>query len=176
MAEVEKQIRRKETKPKDSRGSTLPETRELMKLFATATQLTTTSKQIEDTQTQQGSLKKGTIEVQQQPAEILEPEEQESDHAPTIPTQTPQEPSEIPIAPSTTSQVVNPPPTAPAPLPAPVLIPSAPIGCTRCPHCRKTFTQPLRMLVFHDDRLRIINLCPFCNEIIPSNPRREEVE
>ena len=175
VTDAVKELRKIEARPKESGRPTLPETRELIKLFATATPSTKQEK-IEDIQTQPGNFKKQTMEVQQQPAEIVEPEEQEYDRAPAMPTETTQKPSETPIAPSTTSPIVNPPTTSPSPLPAPVLIPSAPIGCTRCSHCRRAFTQPLRMLVFHDDRLRIINLCPFCNEIIPPDPRREEME
>ena len=47
-------------------------------------------------------------------------------------------------------------------------------GLFKCAHCRKTFTQPLRMLDFQGDRPRIVNICPFCNEIIASVPREEE--
>ena len=172
VTDVAEELRRTEVKPKDSRGPALPETRELMKLFATATP-PTPSKQIEDTPTQQ-DLKDVTIELQQHSAEIVESEELESDHghAPAIPTQTTQRPSKKPIVPSTTSQSVNPTTTAPAP----VLIPSAPTGRVRCPHCRKTFTQPSRRLDFHDDRPRIIDLCPFCNEILLSETHREKKE
>jgi len=88
--------------------------------------------------------------------------------------------------PSTTQPTASPPATTqlpqPAPLlsrvhaptPTPVLIPSASSGYIRCLHCGKVFTQPLRMLDFQGDRPRIINICPFCNEIIQSTPRQEE--
>jgi len=47
----------------------------------------------------------------------------------------------------------------------------------RCSHCGKAFTQPLRMLDFQSDRPRIVKICPFCNEIIPSSvPNRDEKE
>lgn len=49
-------------------------------------------------------------------------------------------------------------------------------GLNRCPHCGKTFTQPLRMLDFQGERPRIVNICPFCNEIIASVPREEAGE
>jgi hypothetical protein len=178
VIDVEKEILRKETRSKESHGSTLPDTRELMKLFATATRSKTQEK-IEEKQTElQGKLKDVTIELQQQPAEMVEPKGQESDRAPYIPTQTTQKPSEMPIAPSTTSPMVNTPATAhsPSPVPAPVMIPSALKGYFSCLHCGKVFTQPLRMMDFQGDRPRIINFCPFCNEIITSGSRQEENE
>lgn len=46
----------------------------------------------------------------------------------------------------------------------------------RCFHCRKAFTQPLRMLDFQGDRPRIVNICPFCNEVIPTAPKQGERE
>ena len=41
-----------------------------------------------------------------------------------------------------------------------------PPGMVKCGHCGKIFGQPLRMLEFHEDRPRMINICPFCNELI----------
>jgi hypothetical protein len=41
-----------------------------------------------------------------------------------------------------------------------------PQGMVKCGHCGKIFAQPLRMLEFHEDRPRMINICPFCNELI----------
>ena len=49
-------------------------------------------------------------------------------------------------------------------------------GPMRCPHCGKAFTQPLRMLDFQGDRPRIVNICPFCNEIIQTAPKQESEE
>jgi len=49
-------------------------------------------------------------------------------------------------------------------------------GLVKCTHCNRVFAQPLRMLDFHSDRPRIINICPFCNEVIPPILRHEEVE
>jgi hypothetical protein len=39
-------------------------------------------------------------------------------------------------------------------------------GLTRCDHCGKTFSQPLRMLDFHEERPKMIDVCPFCSETI----------
>lgn len=47
-------------------------------------------------------------------------------------------------------------------------------GLVKCTHCNRVFGQPLRMLDFHSDRPRIINICPFCNEVIPPILRHEE--
>jgi hypothetical protein len=49
-------------------------------------------------------------------------------------------------------------------------------GLVKCPHCQRVFSQPLRMLDFHSERPRIINICPFCNEVIPPILRNEETE
>jgi len=49
-------------------------------------------------------------------------------------------------------------------------------GLVKCTHCNRVFAQPLRMLDFHSERPRIINICPFCNEVIPPILRHEEVE
>jgi len=46
----------------------------------------------------------------------------------------------------------------------------------KCTHCQKVFAQPLRMLDFHSERPRIVNICPFCNEVIPPVLRQEETE
>jgi hypothetical protein len=69
-------------------------------------------------------------------------------------------------------------PVSPVPIlaPAPTRKHADDSGLIRCPHCGKTFTQPLRMLDFQGDRPRIVNICPFCNEIIASVPRGEEGE
>jgi len=64
------------------------------------------------------------------------------------------------VAPST--------PETPSPL-----VPSV-SGSIKCPHCGKSFTQPLRMLDFQGDRPRIVSLCPFCNEVIPPVFRQGE--
>jgi hypothetical protein len=47
-------------------------------------------------------------------------------------------------------------------------------GLVKCTHCNKVFAQPLRMLDFHSDRPRIVNICPFCNEVIPPILHSEE--
>jgi hypothetical protein len=61
--------------------------------------------------------------------------------------------------------------------PSPSPQPSADLpGVFRCGHCGKNFTQPLRMLDFNSDRPRIINICPFCNEIANTMPQTEEKE
>ncbi len=46
-----------------------------------------------------------------------------------------------------------------------------PPGMVSCRHCGKIFTQPLRMLDFHEDRPRMVSICPFCNEVIQTTPR-----
>lgn len=46
-------------------------------------------------------------------------------------------------------------------------------GLIRCFHCGKVFSQPLRMLDFQGDRPRIVNICPFCSEIIPAARQNE---
>lgn len=46
----------------------------------------------------------------------------------------------------------------------------------KCAHCGKAFTQPLRMLNFQVDPPRIVNVCPFCNETMPSGSTDKESE
>lgn len=85
-------------------------------------------------------------------------------------------------------------PATPQPKPAPMLAPvpmsgstSSPAdkpaethyssersGLIRCLHCGKAFTQPLRMLDFQGDRPRIVNICPFCNEIVTNMPSQTQ--
>jgi hypothetical protein len=48
---------------------------------------------------------------------------------------------------------------------------AVPPGMVRCGHCGKVFAQPLRMLDFHEDRPRMVSICPFCNEVIQTAPR-----
>jgi hypothetical protein len=48
---------------------------------------------------------------------------------------------------------------------------TVPPGMVRCGHCGKIFAQPLRMLDFHEDRPRMVSICPFCNEVIQAAPR-----
>lgn len=60
--------------------------------------------------------------------------------------------------------------------PTPQQFPPETPGQTRCPHCGKAFTQPLRMLDFQGDRPRIVNICPFCNEIIQTATKQESEE
>jgi len=62
-----------------------------------------------------------------------------------------------------------------SPVPPQATVPSAP-GLIHCSHCRKTFSQPLRMLDFHGDRPRMINICPFCNEVVQSTLGQDETE
>jgi len=54
-----------------------------------------------------------------------------------------------------------------APSPAQEIQPQRVSGLVKCPHCQRTFSQPLRMLDFHSERPKIVNICPFCNEAIP---------
>jgi hypothetical protein len=74
------------------------------------------------------------------------------------------------------------PPPKPTPKPAPVTSPTPtyadPDAPTlfRCTHCNRTFTQPLRMLNFQVDPPRIVNVCPFCNETMPSDLTVKESE
>jgi len=46
-------------------------------------------------------------------------------------------------------------------------------GLIKCTNCKRNFSQPLRMLDFHSERPKIVNICPFCNEVIPPVLREE---
>jgi len=107
-----------------------------------------------------------------------------------LPTHPVERPSAMPVAPSaaptpTTPTISIPPALLPATTPAPSM--HAPTsgptsealdisGLTKCFHCGKVFSQPLRMLDFQGNRPRIVNICPFCSEIIPSVPLRDDRE
>jgi hypothetical protein len=76
------------------------------------------------------------------------------------------------------------PPSSPKPTPKPTptqapapsyTSPEAP-ALFKCTHCGKTFTQPLRMLNFQVDPPRIVNVCPFCNETMPSGSASKETD
>jgi len=43
-------------------------------------------------------------------------------------------------------------------------------GLIKCFHCNRIFTHPLQMLDFQGDKPRIVNICPSCNEVIPTTP------
>lgn len=49
-------------------------------------------------------------------------------------------------------------------------------GLFRCNHCNRVFSQPLRMLDFHENQPRIISICPFCNEVIQTAVRKDETD
>jgi hypothetical protein len=38
-----------------------------------------------------------------------------------------------------------------------------------CPKCKKTFHRPLVMLDFGGAKPRLVNVCPFCNQILGSS-------
>jgi hypothetical protein len=75
-----------------------------------------------------------------------------------------------------------PPPPKPTPKPMPTTAPVPSYtsqdvpALFKCSHCGKTFTQPLRMLNFQVDPPRIVNVCPFCNETMPTNSTAKETE
>jgi hypothetical protein len=75
------------------------------------------------------------------------------------------------VQPSVSKPFSAPEPITPSPSPqAPADLP----GLFKCGHCGKNFTHSLRMLDFNSDRPRIINICPFCNEIANTAPQTEE--
>lgn len=49
-----------------------------------------------------------------------------------------------------------------------------PSSTFKCGHCEKIFAQPLRMFDFHQNKPRILIICPFCNDIIHTESLREE--
>jgi len=71
------------------------------------------------------------------------------------------------ILPSQKAATLSVEPVAPTPTqvtPSPVDV----SGLTKCLHCGKLFSQPLQMLDFRGDMPRIMRICPYCNEIIPT--------
>jgi uncharacterized Zn-finger protein len=41
-----------------------------------------------------------------------------------------------------------------------------------CPSCRKTFTQPLVMLDFEGGKSKLVNVCPYCNQVLGDNEEK----
>lgn len=96
--------------------------------------------------------------------------------------QVPHTPAPILIAPTPSPTPAYTPSTTSTPTPSqtgkptPAPYPQDVAGTTRCSHCGKAFTQPLRMLDFQGDRPRIVNICPFCNEILTATSRQTDTE
>jgi hypothetical protein len=67
-------------------------------------------------------------------------------------------------------------PEPPAPQLGTVSVEEKVSGLFRCNHCNRVFAQPLRMLDFHENQPRIISICPFCNEVIQTTVRKDEVD
>jgi len=83
-----------------------------------------------------------------------------------------------PLPLQTTQPLISKPTSAPTPITAsPPSHPATDLpGVFKCGHCGKNFTQPLRMLDFNSERPRIVNICPFCNEIANTSSQTEEEE
>ncbi len=43
-----------------------------------------------------------------------------------------------------------------------------------CPSCKKTFTQPLVMLDFENGKSKLVNVCPYCNQVLGENEEKME--
>ncbi len=41
-----------------------------------------------------------------------------------------------------------------------------------CPSCKKTFTQPLVMLDFEGGKSKLVNVCPYCNQVLGDNEEK----
>ena len=39
-------------------------------------------------------------------------------------------------------------------------------GLVKCTHCGNSFSKPLQALDLQGDKFRILNVCPFCSEVI----------
>jgi hypothetical protein len=90
--------------------------------------------------------------------------------------QTKEKPRPTSIAPGLPPSPKPAPKQAPTTAPAPSYTSSDVPAMFRCAHCGKAFTQPLRMLNFQVDPPRIVNVCPFCNETMPSGSTGKESE
>jgi outer membrane biosynthesis protein TonB len=117
-----------------------------------------------------------TIIKHEQPHPKIQPTPQIQMPAPVV-TQPKQQPP--PSAPQPQPQTVQPEPliqTQPKPQPATVAIQEQPkTGKTpkentkasnNCPNCKKSFTQPLVMLDFEGGKSKLVNVCPYCNQVL----------
>jgi hypothetical protein len=43
-----------------------------------------------------------------------------------------------------------------------------------CPKCKKVFSKPLAMLDFSGGKTRLVNVCPYCNNVLNSADEKEE--
>ena len=93
-------------------------------------------------------------------------------------TQARERPQTISVAPSPQPTQMPKPTPKPTPTtaPAPSYTNQENPDLYKCTHCGKTFTQPLRMLNFQEEPPRIMNVCPFCNETMPTSPTSKETE
>jgi len=44
-----------------------------------------------------------------------------------------------------------------------------------CPKCKKTFRRPLIMLDFGEVKPRLVNVCPYCNQVLGNSEAEEDV-
>jgi hypothetical protein len=42
-----------------------------------------------------------------------------------------------------------------------------------CPHCKKVFSRPLTMLDFSQGKTRLVNVCPYCTQILGSGDEKK---
>jgi len=111
-----------------------------------------------------------TRNVEKAPSMSVRQSQLPSSTTSTLHQRPPQQPASKPAF--TPQQSTTPRPATPSASPPP----SNATGPIKCPHCGRSFTQPLRMLDFQGDRPRIVEICPFCNETMRSAPRAEEKE
>lgn len=93
--------------------------------------------------------------------------------SPLLNSPEPELPQTMPQQQTVTSLPTSKPMAAPSPSHPPPATSEA-SGAARCSHCGKALTQPLRMLDFQGDRPRIVNICPFCNEIVASTQKDKD--
>jgi outer membrane biosynthesis protein TonB len=92
----------------------------------------------------------------------------------------------------TQSQTQNKTPPAPAPTPAPAITKqqvkleqaeeekpkpakkASTANRNTCPTCKKTFTQPLVMLDFENGKSKLVNVCPYCNQVLGDADQKNE--
>jgi len=134
-----------------------------------------TLKQVEQTQPKPQSTPTQSPRIQVQPV-IETPSKQQT--PPPEPQPTPQVQSQPKPQPKPQAQM-PPPKPQPTPQPAPKVEaaqeqkpkpnkqskPNAKATNT-CPSCRKAFTQPLVMLDFEGGKSKLVNVCPYCNQVL----------
>lgn len=116
-----------------------------------------------------------TVQIQAQSSVETQPQHKQNPQPPT-----PQTASQIQPKPQPKPQIQ----TQPKPQPATTTVQEQPKtgkapkennkASNSCPNCKKTFTQPLVMLDFEGGKSKLVNVCPYCNQVLGDTEAKTE--